>query len=152
MKNLLKKFNWGWGIGIFYSGFVLFMLCMVYKASQQSVELVSSDYYNKELTYQEHIDKVNRTKLLKEQPALQVNKRSVQLKFPSTTSNQNVKADVLFYRPSDSQKDFSVKLVSDSTGNANVASDKFSPGVYLMQVNWDAGQESYYNEWVVHIN
>ena len=53
-----SKFNWGWKIAILYGGFVCFMLVMVFIASNQKVELVTTNYYEEELKYQSHIDKM----------------------------------------------------------------------------------------------
>ena len=58
------KSNWGKGITILISGFVIFMLGLVGFASFQSFNLVETDYYQKEINYQDHIDKVKRTSVL----------------------------------------------------------------------------------------
>lgn len=152
MKNILKKLNWGWGIGLFYTCFVVFMLMMVYKASQQTIEFVTDDYYKKELDYQNHIDKVSRTAALGTQPQWQVNANTVLLNFPVKEAGKDIKADVLFYRPSDSSKDVQLSITADSTGHAVVASDKLQPGVYRMQIDWQAGGAAYYSEGIVNLN
>ena len=51
------KFNWGTGIVIFITQFVVSMSAMVFKASQQNVDLVTEDYYEKELAFQGLKDK-----------------------------------------------------------------------------------------------
>ena len=58
------KFNWGTGITIFFLSFVVFMLFMAYKCFQTDFDLVTEDYYAKELVYQETIKKLNNEKNL----------------------------------------------------------------------------------------
>ncbi len=152
MNAIIKKFNWGWGIGIFYVWFVVAMLSLVYMASQESIEFVTTDYYSKELDYQGHIDRVNRTSALAQPLQWQVNSKQIKFKFPVGKGNTDIKADILFYRPSDSKKDFSLTVIADSLGEAVIVSDKLQPGVYRMQIDWEAGSESYYNESIININ
>ncbi len=148
----MKKFNWGWGIAIFYSVFVLFMVGMVWRASHENIEMVTENYYNKELVFQKQLDKENRTNQLPDSLQWKVGDKKVTLKFPQTNTGRNVKAQILFYRPSDSSKDFSVDITPDSLGNSVVQSDKFVKGQYRMQVDWNAGGETYYNESVIKMN
>lgn len=152
MNAILKKFNWGWGIGIFYVWFVVAMLSLVYMASQQSIEFVTKDYYGKELDYQDHINKVNRTTLLAKPLQWQVDSKKVKLTFPVSAGSTDVKADILFYRPSDSKKDFTLTIVPDSLGEAVIVSDKLLPGIYRMQIDWQIGTDYYYNESIININ
>jgi len=147
----MKKFNWGWGIAIFYSMFVAFMLFMVWNASKEKVEMVSKDYYKDELAFQGQIDKENRTQALTESLKWQVTGKGVTLKFPSSMLDKNIKADVLFYCPSNSDKDFSASVMPGADGSCKVQSEKFEKGTYNMQVNWTAGGASYYNEAAISI-
>lgn len=147
----MKKFNWGWGIALFYTSFVVFMLYMVWRANNEKVEMVTENYYNKELVFQKQLDKENRTSQLHEKLEWQVGNKQVKLQFPQT-KGANVKAQILFYRPDDSTKDFTVNITCDSTGSSVVQSEKFEKGRYRMQVDWSEGGETYYNESVININ
>ena len=149
---MFKKFNWGWGLAIFYSAFVVFMLIMVWQSTQMKTELVTADYYGKELKFQEQLDKMKRANGLSDSISWTVNSKQVLLSFPKEVKDKNVKAQILFYRPDNSNRDFSVNCQPDSTGNCLVASEKFHHGVYKMQIDWTAGKESYYSEGVININ
>ena len=48
----LGGINWGWRIVILYSGFVLLILFLVYKTTTVNDDLVTTDYYAKELKFQ----------------------------------------------------------------------------------------------------
>jgi hypothetical protein len=146
------KLNWGWKIAILYSGFVVFMLILVFKSSMQKIDLVTPDYYAKELNYQQQIDKENRTGKLSEQLKWQVENRKIQLQFPAEVKGKKVKGEILFYRPSDSGKDLKVEITPDSSGYVLVAGDKLSTGMYKMQVAWSADNTEYYNEGTITIN
>ncbi|MEQ1555036.1 MAG: FixH family protein, partial [Ferruginibacter sp.] len=56
--------NWGYKILSFYALFVVGILFMVFKSSSQNTDLVTTDYYAKELKYQDKIDEQNRVSAL----------------------------------------------------------------------------------------
>jgi nitrogen fixation protein FixH len=149
---MFKKFNWGWGIAIFYSGFVAFMLFMVWRSTKMTPDMVTSDYYGKELKYQEQINKMQRSNALSQPMSWSVNNHTVKLSFPRDVKGKEVKAQILFYRPDNSKRDFNITCGADSLGTCVITSDKFSKGVYKMEVDWSAGKETYYNEGVININ
>ncbi len=149
---MFKKFNWGWGIAIFYSTFVVFMLFMVWRSTQMKSELVTDDYYGKELKYQEQLDKMKRSNGLSQPLNWTVENKQVTLNFPRDVLGKDVKAKILFYRPDNSHGDFNVTCNPDSTGMCVVTSDKFSKGNYKMEVDWSADKQTYYNEGIIKIN
>jgi len=54
------KFNWGMGIAIFMTCFIIFIVSFVVKSSFLNTDLYAEDYYQQELDYQDIIDaKVN---------------------------------------------------------------------------------------------
>lgn len=149
---MLKKFNWGWGLAIVYSSFVAFMLFMVWQSTVMKTELVTTDYYGKELKFQDQLNKMNRAGGLGDTISWTVNSRQVMLSFPKEVKGKKVKADILFYKPDNSLRDFNVSCHPDSTGNCLIASDKFHHGIYKMKIDWSAGDQTYYTEGVININ
>lgn len=149
---MFKKFNWGWGIALVYGTFVLFMLALVYRSTLTREELVTEDYYGKELKYQEQIDKQKRADSFKQPLQWKVENRKVELTFPSEVAGKQVKADVMFYRPNNSKQDFNVSCAPNASGICAIASDKFEKGVYKIQVEWSADGVAYYNEGQINID
>ena len=48
--------NWGARIALLYGGFVVLIVVLVTKSMREDFDLVSADYYNKELAYQNVIE------------------------------------------------------------------------------------------------
>lgn len=147
----LGVINWGWRIVILYGGFVLLILFLVYKTTTVKDDLVTPDYYAKELKFQEQVDKQKRTHELKEQLSWNVDGKKIAIQFPTEMLNKNVKAEILFYNASEAKRDFTVTCSPDSTGLCQVNSDKLQHGVYEMKIDWSAGGVSYYNEGTINI-
>lgn len=148
----MKKLNWGWRIAILYLGFVAFIMYLVVGTMKEKTDLVTPDYYAKELAYQDQIDKKHRTQQLAEQLDWKVNQHNVELKFPSQFLRSKVSATVTFYRANDSSKDVTKDVSPDSAGVCIVNAQELIPGVYTMKIDWQADSNTFYNESTIRIN
>jgi nitrogen fixation protein FixH len=108
--------------------------------------LVSQDYYQKEIAYQNDIDQMNNT-----------NKLTKQLKFDYIYKNQLVKlvfpkesigssGKINFYRPADARKDFAVKLEIANTDSQSIPVANLDRGLWVIQVSWNKDSKGYYKE------
>ncbi|MBK8496783.1 MAG: FixH family protein [Chitinophagaceae bacterium] len=74
--------NWGTKILIVYVAFISGVLYMVFKSSSQKSDLVTADYYAKELRYQEKIDEMNRVVDLRAPVEYEIRDRIIYIRFP----------------------------------------------------------------------
>ena len=56
-----KGMGWGKGVWLIFGGFVVFILGCVAFASMQRFDLVTTDYYARQIAYQDQIEKNART-------------------------------------------------------------------------------------------
>jgi nitrogen fixation protein FixH len=143
--------SWGTRIAILYGAFVAMIVFMVFRTMKENVDLVSPDYYQQELKFQEQIDRQNQSATLEQQPTVEVSATYVTVRFPAAIAAEDHSGTIRFYRPSDSSKDFATPLQLDSSGVQMVASDKFIKGFYEAQLTWSAGGKNYYNEFSLYI-
>ena len=64
ITNKLFIMNWGYKILLVYVVFVAGIMFLVFKSSSQKMDLVTTDYYAKELKYQQKIDAMNKVQKL----------------------------------------------------------------------------------------
>lgn len=147
----MKKLNWGWRIALLYGGFVVFILIMVFKTTTVHDDLVTPDYYAKELQYQQKLDKQNRANQLKQKPTWQISGKQIAIQFPGEQAAKNVKAEILFYNTAEAKKDFKITCTTDTAGLCAIDAQKLQHGVYQMQIDWSAGGVTYYNEGFINI-
>ena len=112
----MKKIKWNWGTGILLSIiiFMMILIGIVYVFMNQDVDLVTSNYYGKEIKYQKQIDKINKTNEMSKQVNIALSDKSVQLTFPDSVFDKKASGTIYFYRPSGSKKDFSVPMAVSS--------------------------------------
>ncbi len=137
--------NWGYRILFVYIAFVAGILLMVLKSSTQKVDLVTTDYYAKELKYQARIDAVKRTQALSSPVTQEITDQQVVLHFPKEFAGKQVSGSILLYCPSDERKDIQKNFFT-ATGNISVRLPAGQKGNYELQVNWQADGITYYFE------
>lgn len=146
------KISWGIKIAATYIIFVIGVLIMVFVFMNQDVHLVTDNYYSKELEYQNQIDKINRTNQLKEQLQIINFPSSIKFVFPKQFDFITIKGIINFYRPSDPSKDLLFDIAPDSLNTQSVVTEKFSKGIWKVKIDWQANNNSYYNEKVLMVN
>src|SRR4051812_34279951 len=106
--------SWGYKIMILTLGFVGFISFMVYSAMQQDFDLVAEDYYNKEIQFQNQIDKQTNEIGLKDSLICMVLADDVIIKFPDEHLGKKIKGEIQFFRPSDASKDVKSVISSEN--------------------------------------
>lgn len=143
--------SWGTRIAILYGGFIAMILFLVFKTMNENVDLVSTDYYQKELKFQEQINRQNQSASLSEQPAIEIMEKAIAIKFPGSVVKENISGTIKFYRASDSSKDLTMNIAVDSSGTQLISSEKLIKGNYAVQMTWAADGKDYYNEIPLYI-
>ena len=107
--------TWGNKLLLVFIGFALLMSTLVYKCAKQNFELVSKDYYNEELRYQDKIDgENNANKLSSVQIAQTSDEVSIQL--PKELNGLTTAGEVWFYCAPNSSFDRKIPVKVNSNG------------------------------------
>lgn len=140
------KIGWNLKIITLYLGFLVFLLSMVILSINQKIDLVSEDYYEQELHFQNKINKMYHSNQLQEPLTWNVMQGKLILKFPQQFKNQNIVGAINFYRPSDVQMDTSFTFHTDSILTQNIITQNLKKGIYNIQINWNTNNVDFYNE------
>mgnify|MGYP001143220617 FL=1 len=106
------KINWGTGIVIAIIAFMSFIMYFVISMSTDhkfSHDLVTDNYYQKELEFQDQIDATKNAKLLDEDVKIVKSEKGLQIYFPKIFENE-MEGKVFLYRPSNKQLDFEIPI------------------------------------------
>lgn len=129
-----------------YACFILFIGNMVRQAMSSDIDLVSKDYYQKEIAYQQHIDQVEATQSMGKQVLLNYAAAAQQFSvvFPAQTAQDSISGQLLFFRPSNASQDFTLPLDLNQDGQQHVATGKLEKGLWKVQLNWKQAGQDYY--------
>ena len=141
------KINWGTGIAIFYTLFVILMVGMVINSTRNKVELVQENYYQKDLNYEEfRLKRQNAAAMVAPiKVDYQQKNKSVRLQFPSSMSNAT--GQVTFFRPSNKSLDQKVDIVLNKEGMMNIPVNKsMIRGLWKVQLDWESDGKHFFTE------
>ena len=140
------KFNWGTGIAAFFLLFVGTMVFMVFKSAQYDHSLVVDKYYEEDLQYQRHYDKLAHNKQLTTDLKIDLLEKEglIQFQFPKET--QSVSGKILFFRPSDNSKDFQVPIKVNENQQFLFPTKSLASGLWHVKVDWSNNGKDYYKE------
>jgi hypothetical protein len=145
MKKVIK-FNWGTGIAI---SIIIFMVIIIVIATifmNQRVDLVTDNYYEKTLTYQDQINTYKRTAGLDGKISLKYTDNRLALSFPRSYFQRVNEGQLYFYRPSDSRKDFTVSLQLDENGSQALNTARVEKGYWKVEIKWTMDKKDYLSE------
>jgi hypothetical protein len=144
------KINWGYRIFIVYFLFVIGILTLSYKSSQQKFDLVQQDYYGAELKYQTVIDASRRANALGGELKLTLKDNKLLVAFPAELGKEELTGEANLYCIADEKKDLTKKIL---TGNGQLEIELLTTtkGNYTLKLSVEQKGVSYYFEKKVNL-
>jgi hypothetical protein len=137
-----------WPLGLVVT-FVLFfcgMATVVFIAATHREDLVSDNYYEQELKYQNQIDASARAQKSGAAIACDSAETAVVIRLPAAQMAQNLSGTIEFYRPSAPGLDRELPLTPRADGTQTLDVSKFAAGLWRVRVKWVAAGENYFLE------
>jgi len=136
-----------WPIAItgFFVIAILFIITFIAFAMRQREDLVSADYYEREVRYQSQLDSMNRSQTLAAQavvtfePAQQV----IVVTLPAAQT-QGATGNIHLYRPSDARLDREVPLALNAEGIQRLNAKELRDGLWKVRVKWSVDGKDYF--------
>jgi len=135
--------NWGNGIILVFVAFVAVMATMVTICMKQDdLHLVTDNYYEEEIKYQEHINKVSNS-LDSAKNALSFNPRNKVLTLNLPVGAQG---ELHLFRPSDARMDrkIAVNIENETANTVNLKS--LQSGYWKVKLNWEEKGLGFFEE------
>jgi hypothetical protein len=140
------RLNWGTGIAMFYSTFVIVLVAVVIKTTTFDNSLVSEDYYADDLNYQKQYEKLKNSKNLLNDLEIANNFNGGQIKFQFPVDLGVPQGEIYFFCPSDSKLDFRIPIKADSEYQQFISTEQLKSGLWRIKVDWQAGGQPYFKE------
>ena len=139
------KINWGTGIVIAiiaFIGFILFLVTLMLSDENLDHELVTDDYYKKELVYQKEIDAEKNAQALTENITVSKTDEGILIVFPKNFDYSKIEGKVNLYRPSNKNLDFETPI-NLSSHQLLIPKNNLVEGRWDVSVNWKYDGVSY---------
>ena len=106
--------NWGWKITLVYIAFAAMIISFVIRARSNRIDLVTPDYYEQELIYEQKISAQRNVVELDEPPTVKALSGGLfTVQFPSSFSGTTMNGTIHLYCPSDATRDLDFVLALD---------------------------------------
>ncbi|GAB5465706.1 MAG: hypothetical protein Kapaf2KO_11420 [Candidatus Kapaibacteriales bacterium] len=142
------KSKWGYGIAAVYTLFALGILSLVFYSRTVNVDLVDENYYEKDLAYQNIIDRTAAAKTLEQDIKVSQTAENIIVSFPELTEvpYSEYSGNFRLLRPSEKDFDIVKDIALQRDGAISIPKERLPKGKWVAQVEWDAGAGKYYFE------
>ena len=148
----MKKISWGTGIVVVIAVFFIVMAVMIMIAMTHSTDLVTENYYDKELKYQDRINSVQRTAAIKDCIRMVQEGNTLVVKIAAEAASSDLAGSIVFYNPADKQKDFTVSMALDSLCTQHIPTGTIAKGLWKVQASWKSHGGEFFSEQPLVIN
>jgi len=138
--------NWGNRLLFVFVVFAGLISYMVYRCVLTPVNLVTSEYYKDELSYQDVIDATKNANALSTTASIMQVASNVAIQLPEEMKQHTVKGSILFYCPSNIANDRHIDLSVDAQAKQLIDIRKFTKGNYMVKIEWSENNKHYYTQ------
>ena len=138
--------NWGHKIAIVYGLFVAFMIGMLIMSMNYDNDLVTEDYYAKELAYQDKIDAGQNLVEADFDVEIKMVNGKLKLLFDRLPATHTLSGEVKFYKPDNEKMDETHPIIMEANSSEMEISSKGKHGRYKVQVTFELEGKSFYKE------
>jgi len=138
--------NWGKGITLALVAFAGMMLFFLIKAAQSPSPLVTDNYYEQELEYQQRINSTNRANALSAEVAMEITAKLIRLEFPKEIDPATITGELTLLRPNNPTLDKTIAVTVSSDNIFEIDADRLAPGRYNALLEWRSAENTYYSE------
>lgn len=140
--------NWGNSIILVFVVFAAIVFTMVgICIKQDDIHLVTEQYYEAEIKYQEQIEKVSNAALLSEKAmAFDASEKSLNIHL-----EDGAKGTIWLFRPSDARLDQEINFEIDQTETKKINLSKLEQGYWKAKIAWSNDGKEYFEELKINL-
>lgn len=140
--------DWGKGILLTIIAFVVMIMTMVViSVRMDGIELVTENYYEEEIKFQNQIDQTNSANELdREVISFDNASKVLELDLPQGTIGS-----LQIFRPSDASLDQTIRVEVDQEGITSIPLHTFKKGYWRLKLKWAENGVAHYQEKQINI-
>ena len=135
---------WPTSIAAFFIIAIIFIATFIAFAVRQRDDLVSADYYEREVRYQSQLDSMNRSHAVATKTVVTFEPagQTIIITLPEARM-PGVTGSIHLYRPSDARLDRELRLVLAADGTQRLDAKKLAGGLWKVRVTWTVNGQDY---------
>jgi nitrogen fixation protein FixH len=146
------KTSWGIKIIIAFAIFAAGIITMAVISFSNDSELVSENYYEQEIKYQDRINIMKNSGRVDQNIFLICRNDSIYIELSGELKKNKLTGEIYFYRASDLKKDFKIEFNPDDKGLQAVSAKGLEKGSWKVRMDLSDIENKYYIEKNIFIN
>ncbi len=140
------KLNWGWSMLLVYITFMTVFLFFFWRSFKEleSNELVTDNYYEKELVYGEVINKKKNADTMRIQVQIINDTDGLRIQFPKYI--ENLEGKIILYKPDNSKLDREILIDLNENFIQKIPAEELIPGRWDIKLDWEINNTPYFIE------
>lgn len=140
------KLNWGWSMLLVYITFMTVFLFFFWRSFKEleSNELVTDNYYEKELVYGEVINKKKNADTMRIQVQIINDTDGLRIQFPKYI--ENLEGKIILYKPDNSKLDREILIDLNENFIQKIPAEELIPGRWDIKLDWKINNTPYFIE------
>lgn len=143
---------WPLAIIAWFIVFAVFLASFVVWAVRQREDLVAENYYEREVRYQQQLDRLNNSRTLDAASVVMFDRPAhrIIITLPAAAS-QGATGRIHLYRPSDARLDREVPLALDPEGVQLLDVRGLQDGLWKVRLEWSANGRDFYLDQAIEV-
>jgi hypothetical protein len=140
------KLNWGWSMLLVYIIFMSVFIFYFWRSFKEleSNELVTEDYYEKELVYGDVLAKKKNADTMRIQVQIIKDTDGLRIVFPEYISK--IEGNIFLYKPDNSKLDQTIPIKLDKKFSQKINKEQLIPGRWDISLDWKINGTPYFIE------
>lgn len=141
----MKKITWGHGVVLALLSFITFILFMIFifPNGKENSELITENYYEEELVFQDVIDAKNAADALEQKPIYKQEKHQIVIVFPEEYNNENTNFAIDLQRFNDQNLDVKKEMKLNTQNQIVIPEKVLIKGNYILKMKWIKDHKNY---------
>ena len=146
------KISWGIIVMLGFSLFAAGIIAMVSVSMTKNIDLVSDNYYEQGIKYQNQIDMKLNSAEFSDKIKTEIKDSGLLIEYSEDLMKDNFSGEIKFYRSSDAKKDFKVNIETDEKGIQLIPVMNLDKGLWKVQFSFRKDNKNYFLEKSIFIN
>ncbi len=146
------KISWGILVTLGFSLFAAGIIVMVAVSMTKNIDLVSDNYYEQGIKYQNQIDMNVNSVEYSDKIKTELKDSELLIEYSEDLRKGNFSGEIKFYRSSDAKKDFKVNIETGEKGFQHIPVMNLDKGLWKVQFSFKRDNKNYFLEKSIFIN
>jgi nitrogen fixation protein FixH len=146
MRQPVQRSLWPVGIILALVLFAAGLVALIVFATSSNSDLVTEDYYEQEIQYDQKLERLERTAEVSDQVEVSQDlaTQRIQIQLPIEHVTPTTQGQIHLYRPAAAGMDRRLPLALNQDGQQWIMTEGLAAGLWQLKIEWNVGKQGYF--------